>query len=326
MEVSLFYPNIEITNDANKIKKDLEKSKIKFNDIDGYIIFNAKINKELPEFLVNINYKNNDVYFVSLEYNYDSLEKENYLMHKEKLNKYVFDTFGTPSNCIVEENREINSWVDKKEYIVYNFNGPDYKKNTFKQSDIYLKFIFKREEENKISSKQVKMISIIGGLFVAVAGNAYYLISKNFDFWKSIMCIGVGVACIIALYIFGRFFTHGEIYSPREEKAFKKFCEKFESENELFERFDCFHLHINLFFEKVTYSKIYFAKDKVVILYMPYIKLHKIEIPYSDPIRLKSNKNTIIYRTNKNKKYYFLVANELVANELTRIYRNYRRN
>ena len=57
---------------------------------------------------------------------------------------------------------------------------------------------------------------------------------------------------------------------------------------------------------------------------MPYVKMHKIEIPYSDPLRLKANKKTIVYRNQKNKKYYLLMPNELVANELIRTYKKYR--
>ena len=324
MKVSLFNSKIEITNDLNKLLKDLENAKIKFNKIDGYVIFNAKIIKELPEFLVNVKYYGNEVYSISLEYNYDLDEKENYLKHTEKLNKYIFDTYGTPSNSNIEENREMNSWEDKKEYIIYNFNGPDYKKTQFKEADIYLQFTFKRREDERLSTKQIRMISVFGGAFIVVAGMAYYLIAKNFNLSKVLMCLGIGLVITIVLYFVGRFFSHGDIYSPREERVSKKYFEEFEKENEVFERFECYYLYVNIFFEKMGYSKVYFTKDKVVILYMPYVKMHKIEIPYSDPLRLKANKKTIVYRNQKNKKYYLLMPNELVANELIRTYKKYR--
>ena len=37
--------------------------------------------------------------------------------------------------------------------------------------------------------------------------------------------------------------------------------------------------------------------------------------------RAKANKKTIVYRNQKNKKYYLLMPNELVANELIRTYK-----
>ena len=324
MKVLLLNSKIGITNDLSKLLSDLESAKIKFNKIDGYVIFNAKILEELPEFLINVKYYNNEIYSVTLEYNYDLIEKDNYLKHKKKLNEYIFKTFGTPSKTDAVDNRETNSGVDKKERIIYNFNGPDYKKNTYKEADIYLQLVFKRKEDEIMSTKQIKMISLFGGAFIVLAGIAYYLIAKTFDFGKVLMCLGIGLAIAVALYFVGRFFSHGDIYSPREEKAAEKYFEKFENENEVFERFDCHYLYVNIFFEKMAYCKMYFAKDRVIILYMPYVKMHRIEIPYSDTLRLKSNKSTVIYRNKNNKKRYFLMPNELVANELIRTYKKYK--
>ena len=89
----------------------------------------------------------------------------------------------------LEENREMNSWIEKKEYIVYNFNGPDYKKTQFKEADIYLQFTFKRREDERLSTKQIKMISVFGGAFIVVAGMVYYLIAKNFNLSTAFSCI-----------------------------------------------------------------------------------------------------------------------------------------
>jgi MinD-like ATPase involved in chromosome partitioning or flagellar assembly len=77
--------------------------------------------------------------------------------------------------------------------------------------------------------------------------------------------------------------------------------------------------------EKLAYGRIYFTNDRVVIAYMPYAKLHFIEVLYTDPKKLKSLKNVVIYAKNKeSKNYYFEVENELLADEILKIYKQYR--
>ena len=81
MKVSLFDSKIEITNNLSKLLKDLENAKIKFNKIDGYVIFNAKIIKELPEFLVNVKYYGNEVYELIKDYenNFENITLYEYI-------------------------------------------------------------------------------------------------------------------------------------------------------------------------------------------------------------------------------------------------------
>ena len=322
MKLSLLNPKIDITSNLSKLINDLDKLKIKYIKKEGIIYFKAKILENLPEFIVNVRILNGEVYHVELQYNYTEEEKNNAHNHREILTNHIFRTYGKATNSTLKDNQEKHSWIDKKEYLIYKFNGPDFRKSNYIESDIYLQFIFKQEQ--KYSTTQLKKLILLYAVLITVVFVIYYIIKKDFDFWDILISLGIMVGSSGLLYFFTRFVVQGDLYSPREERVSKKYFDKFESENEVYERFEGLNLYITLFFEKFAYAKIYFTKDKVIILYMPYVKMHKIEIPYSSSIKLESNKNVVKYKVNNKKRLYFLMPNELIAEEVIRTYKKYR--
>ena len=153
----------------------------------------------------------------------------------------------------------------------------------------------------------------------------YYLITQNLTLINALISLGAGVGGFVLFYIVSRLFMQGDLYSKREEKTSKKLFEEYEKNITVLEKYEGKFLYSIAMIEKLAYGRIYFTNDRVIIAYMPFAKLHFIEVLYTEPNKLKSFKNVVLYSKNKeSKNYYFEVENELVADEILKVYKKYR--
>ena len=327
MKILLFSPKIEITKNYLKLIDDLDKLNIEYKKESGLIYFKGVLKEGLPECIINVRIVKGEVGYVNIAYNYEVENYDQASAHKKLFDEYLVSIYGKASK--IDENEETHAvtsvWVDKKEYINYYFNGPGYHNEEPRFQDVLIQIIFNQDLNDKFTTTELKKLCAICSVIIFAGLIAYFLITQNFNLINALLSVGATLIGFVLFYICSRLFMQGDLYSKREEKTSKKLFDEYEKTITVLEKYEGKFLYSIAMIEKLAYGRIYFTNDRVIIAYMPFAKLHFIEVLYTEPKKLNSFKNVVLYAKNKeSKNYYFEVENELVADEILKVYKKYR--
>jgi len=326
MKIKLFSPKIEITESLDELIKTLEVNGVKFSDSNGIIFFKGVLEEGLPEFSFNIHFKRDKITYINVGYNYEDENDKDYPNHKLLITNYMSKSFGNYSKKELddESNAESYKWFIEHEKVVCNLNGAGFYYVYRRETDIFIQFIFNMEGSNKLSTHVLKLACLIVGVVICGFNIVYKLIEKNFNDETILWSCLLGLVLGVGLYFIFRFLAHNNLYSARVDKRDKRLIEEYHKQAKFNQCYVGKFLAGVWLFESMCESRLYFTDDKMIIAYVFYGKLKTIEVAHLDHKKVSSSENYVILEIPGQKgKRYFEAMNELVADEIKQLYKNY---
>ena len=323
MEVKFYSPNIVVTEDADKLLSTLNETKTKYSKKNGIIFFNAKLTKDSPEFTVNVRYLENRVLAINMGYNYKNNSVEFEQKHKESLTNYMLSNYGESNKHTTDEKigRDSYKWFMENESITYNFNGAGFNEEYRRETDIFLQFIFTNDSNVKFTAAQLIKICVIAGVLLAAVLCLYFVAYEELELKNILISVGSGLGSIIVFYVIGRFIMGGYIYSEKEIQIGEKMFAEFEKEKEIEAKYHGKLLIRNIMGDSLAKGRIYITKDKLIITRLGLFKIKTVEVEYKNFKQIEVKRNVLIFKFPNNKKKYFEVKNELVADEIYKVFK-----